>query len=1190
MKSICVLLTIIIFISQFTITSSAQAPNTWTQKANFGGGVRAVPVGFSIGAKGYIGTGEDNNSWKNDFWEYDPSSNIWTQKANFAGTYREQAVGFSIGNYGYIGIGYDTSGPRNDFWQYDPVSNTWTQKANFGGGIRGSAVGFSIGNFGYIGTGAGIGGITNDFWAYDPSSNSWTQKASFGGTARQDAVGFSIGAKGYIGTGDDILYNVFSDFWEYDPASDTWTQKAGFGGGQRLFAVGFGLGALGYVGTGLDEVYNVYNDFWGYDPSSDTWTQKANVGGPSRYCAVGFNIGAKGYIGTGATIGIGLYDDFWEYTPSCILPAPPSNTTPSANQNICSGNSTTLSASGTGTLGWYSAATGGTWLGGGTTFTTPILTYSTTYYVQDSNSCGVTPRTGIAVTVNPLPVPIITGLVYPCVSSTGNVYSTQAGMFIYSWNVSTGGTVTGGGTPSSNTVTVTWTTPGAQNVSVNYTDSNNCTGSTPGTLTVTVEPFPVPTITGPDSACIFSAGNIFITEPGMTSYTWNVSGGGTITSGQGTDSITVTWDSAGPQYVSVLYASQYGCMAENPATFNVTVLPLPGSPGNISGPSVVCAGAEGLFYTVSPVAGAISYDWTLPPGFTIAAGNGTHTITVSVASNASSGTILVYATNLCGSGQPSPPFPVIVNTSASGDAGPDGSTCQTAPFTVTQASASNYNAVFWFSSGQGVFTDVTTLSPTYAPAQGETGNVTLQLVIIGNAPCSSDTSLMILDIKPKATANAGNDLSTCGRTPVVLSGSSASSYQSLFWTTSGSGVFNDPAILHPSYTPGTADVTAGSVYLTLHALSALPCEPDSGRILLTIARPVYVNAGPDSSLCQDQPFRVCNAIAGGYSAITWSTTGDGTFNDPAMVNPVYTPGNSDILQGKAVLIITADGVSPCSPSTDSLLLNINRKPAVHPGPDGAICQGMTFTAEGVTASDFSYFTWETNGKGILSGTTTLSPVYTPGTDETGTVLLVLKVYGDLSCHDTVVSCQVKVSVYSPVTVDAGEDQSIPYNTVTALRATPGGGSGSYMYEWEPSSLLLDDTARETRTVSLVKDTVFIVTATDKVAGCSASDSIRIVTGPGEGSDDCIVLHNVITPNGDGMNDAWIIDCIENYPDNNVEIFNRWGNEVNRFDRYDNTKQVWKGTNDKGNLLPSGTYYYVLKIKNEKTLTGWVFLR
>ena len=87
----------------------------WTQKANFGGTARRAAVGFSIGTKGYIGTGSTSTGYKNDFWEYNPSSNAWTQKANFGGTTRYAAVGFSIGAKGYIGTGGTTT-YKNDFW------------------------------------------------------------------------------------------------------------------------------------------------------------------------------------------------------------------------------------------------------------------------------------------------------------------------------------------------------------------------------------------------------------------------------------------------------------------------------------------------------------------------------------------------------------------------------------------------------------------------------------------------------------------------------------------------------------------------------------------------------------------------------------------------------------------------------------------------------------------------------------------------------------------------------------------------------------------------------------------------------------------------------------------------------------------------------------------------------------------
>ena len=74
-------------------------------------------MGFSIGNKGYIGTG---NFFTKDFWEWDQATNTWTQKADFGGFPRELAVGFSIGNKGYIGTGWDGSSLKQDFWEYDP--------------------------------------------------------------------------------------------------------------------------------------------------------------------------------------------------------------------------------------------------------------------------------------------------------------------------------------------------------------------------------------------------------------------------------------------------------------------------------------------------------------------------------------------------------------------------------------------------------------------------------------------------------------------------------------------------------------------------------------------------------------------------------------------------------------------------------------------------------------------------------------------------------------------------------------------------------------------------------------------------------------------------------------------------------------------------------------------------------------
>lgn len=290
--------------------------DSWTSKASYGGTKRKQSVSFSIGTKGYIGTGYLQSGKQKDFWEWDQATNVWTQKANFGGTARAGAVGFSIGTMGYIGTGQDNDSLRSDFWEWDQGTNVWTLKANFKGTARSGAVGFSIGTKGYFGTGSD-GANKQDFWEWNQTTNTWTQKAIFGGTARYGAVGFSIGTKGYIGTGTDGTNQ--QDFWEWDQALDTWTQKANFGGSARSYAVGFSIGTKGYLGTGYDGAYK--NDFWQWDQSNNTWIQKANFIGAAIDEAACFSIGSYGYVGTGYT-GAAQTATFYEYNPITITVTP----------------------------------------------------------------------------------------------------------------------------------------------------------------------------------------------------------------------------------------------------------------------------------------------------------------------------------------------------------------------------------------------------------------------------------------------------------------------------------------------------------------------------------------------------------------------------------------------------------------------------------------------------------------------------------------------------------------------------------------------------------------------------------------------------------------------------------------------------------------------------------------------------
>ena len=250
--------------------------NLWTQKADFGGGSRDWGIGFSIGTKVYIGMGA-NGPEMNDLWEWDQLNNVWTQKASLgtsdsmgiAALGRVGAVAFSIGGKGYVGTGINQGYALSDFWEYDPVLDSWTQKANFGGGIRYGAVCFTIGNKAYVGTGAdALGGFYKDFWSYDPLTDIWTQIPDFPGIGRASATSFVIGTTAYVGTG--LLKNApyfADDFWSWDMNTNQWTPSSSFPAGFRSRAIGLSVGNVGYVGTGNDSVGTSKSDFWAFSPA-----------------------------------------------------------------------------------------------------------------------------------------------------------------------------------------------------------------------------------------------------------------------------------------------------------------------------------------------------------------------------------------------------------------------------------------------------------------------------------------------------------------------------------------------------------------------------------------------------------------------------------------------------------------------------------------------------------------------------------------------------------------------------------------------------------------------------------------------------------------------------------------------------------------------------------------------------------
>ncbi|MFH1118293.1 MAG: gliding motility-associated C-terminal domain-containing protein, partial [Bacteroidota bacterium] len=655
--------------------------------------------------------------------------------------------------------------------------------------------------------------------------------------------------------------------------------------------------------------------------------------------------------------------------------------------------------------------------------------------------------------------------------------------------------------------------------------------------------------------------------------------------------------------------------------------------------------------------------------------------------------ILNGSVTLTITGQAAPPCDAVsdemvitISLQALAFAGEDHTICGGVSYTIGDASATNAVTILWTTTGTGVFNNPTIADPTYTPSQNDIldGYVTLTMMVTSAAPCSGDSDEMTLSISRQAVVNAGADATICENETFVPVGAIQQSVISLMWTTSGTGTFSDATILHPIYTPGIEDIITGSVTLILNAVSAVPCEEVSDSLVLSFSLQAAVSAGEDATVCYGAEYTLSGAVASGYTSLMWETSGTGIFSDATTLNAVYLPSNSDLFNGQVILTLTAESATGCLSATDQMVLTIDGLPFADAGPDLSVCQGEPLQIISATADNYVTIYWTYTGLGSMIGTNTLTPTYVPAENETGSIVLTVNVTGSEACGGLLYSDDMILTIKQKVISDAGEDQTIPYNSTTILNGNATNGSGSYVYNWQPSGLLVNNNTSNPATQQLTNHTDFILVVTDVVTGCQDIDTMKVtidginyppvanddfdttryntpvrinilgndsdpengamtvsfcgypVNGlvvlnsnntitytPYEGFSgddslcyqicdkgipvlcdeakvyihvmpkpdvDDIVIYHGVSPNGDGNNDIWKIKGIEGFPDNEVMIFNRWGDKIKDLSHYDNVNVFWDATNKHNELVPDGTYYYILEIRGVKTFTGWIYVK
>jgi gliding motility-associated-like protein len=260
------------------------------------------------------------------------------------------------------------------------------------------------------------------------------------------------------------------------------------------------------------------------------------------------------------------------------------------------------------------------------------------------------------------------------------------------------------------------------------------------------------------------------------------------------------------------------------------------------------------------------------------------------------------------------------------------------------------------------------------------------------------------------------------------------------------------------------------------------------------------------------------------------------------------------------MVTITDPSTTCSAVVDSLVI-------IYPNPNAVfeadtVCLGMvtTFVNSSTISSGFIQLNqWDF---GDNSSSLSINPTHTYSVAGDTTVHLYTK--SNYGCWDTAIQ---RVLVHPNPIVLAGSDVTIMLGNNVILN-----GQGATTYLWSPN-IGLNNPNIFNPVASPLFTTVYELTGAD-INGCRNKDTLTITV---IGS----MTTNLLTANGDGYNDKWLVTNIENYPGTEVIVVNREGQQVYYNSSYDNS---WDGTNN-GKALPDGTYYYFIKFNNGKIYKG-----
>lgn len=745
------------------------------------------------------------------------------------------------------------------------------------------------------------------------------------------------------------------------------------------------------------------------------------------------------------------------------------------------------------------------------------------------------------------------------------------------WDFGDGGTLVN---TTNATVAKTFNAPGSYTVTLQVENESGCKSQV-YKQTIAVNTSPVVNFSMP-GACLPSADarftNLSTINDGTAAtltYLWNFGDGQSST----LKDPQHTYTTAGPFSVNLKVTSANGCSKDSTIVFS-NIYPKP-TPGFSFIPATICV-SDSIHFTDTSSAknsSVAEWYWNFGDGKIETIKNPTHKF-----ADGGSYTISLAVKSAFGCISDTLKKTINVNKSPTAAFTISGSTCQDQPFTITDQSKANAGVITnWRWSFSDGTTENHSNSQPFTKSSATAGNYVVSLVVVTNNGCKSDTVKQTAVVAPLPVANCilpkvcANDPFAAFTDSSYMPGNVSGSPFTFSWNFGDASSTAANPNTSTTQNPRHKFAIAGTYTISLTVTSGAGCAA-------SVTKSLTVNGGSpqadfslvnNGAICSNTKISVKNNSSVDIGSINKIQIIWDSQNSPATVQTDDTPFKGKVYDHTfaatstaktyQVKMIAYSGATCYGEKTLSVTVNPSPSVTFSAVPD--ICLNdlaRTITQAKETTGlqgNAAFF-----GKGV-----TQDGVFNPSIAGAGTATLKYVFTSSAGCKDS--ATQIVEVIQNPI-VKLNSPVYVLEGGSADLNPTIIGNAVKFL--WTPPTYLSNPNIRNPQSVPKDSITYKLTAATQ--SGCEGSGQVRVLILKSLG------IPNAFSPNGDGINDFWVIPSLASYPNCTVQVFNRFGTVVYNSVGY---SKPWDGTFN-GSNLPVGVYYYIVNPKNGKQpYTGYV---